>query len=324
MPKGPEHYDVFRNDLRSCTNKFTRRRSSLKGLMDHMWQSRDAPLAFDDRADALKYCVNTADPRIVKYHGAIDRMVTCWGTEKPYPATVENKLGALAEQEAGQHANAVLEAYEKHYLPTMKKGLTMGDLVLTPEQDQDLGVIAQREDQFIVLLGEQHSTETVMPLKKYEKQLMIAGAKAVVAAIGQGGAQHATFAAVELPASTDGGATILGSRAGLPERQAKLTIKTDADEHLGSINHSLFYYRGELLGGVVFVEGEDTADVFRRGLAALSDERNPGIAEHLVEAAESEKMASVTVLPVGLSHLGGRSVQWLLGQKGWNLVKQIN
>ncbi|ABC29745.1 hypothetical protein HCH_02976 [Hahella chejuensis KCTC 2396] len=224
------------------------------------------------------------------------------------------------ELEAKNHADAVLNAYKLNYLPLNKKGLTIDGIgLMLPDPDMPLGVILKKDSSFIVLLGEQHSTETLSPLLPGDQTLMIAGAKAVVAAIGKLGAKHTTIAAVELPIKNG---SIVGSGAGLTKME-KLTISGSSDKNLGSINHSLFYYRATLLKDVMFAEGENTVEVVEQGLAAKSDERNPGIAAHLINAAASAKGPSVTVLPVGLSHLGGNSIQKQLTMKGWSITTKI-
>ncbi|WP_020410180.1 hypothetical protein [Hahella ganghwensis] len=224
------------------------------------------------------------------------------------------------ELEAKNHADAILNAYKSSYLPLNKKGLTVEGIgLMLPDPDMPLGVILKKESSFIVLLGEQHSTETVVPLEPSDQSLMIAGAKAVVTAIGKVGSKHTTIAAIELPIKNG---FIVGSGAGLTKME-KLTISGTDDKNLGSINHSLFYYKAMLLKDVVIAEGENTAEVVEQELAAKSDERNPGIAKHLIRAASSVKGASVTVLPVGLSHLGGSSIQKQLAMKGWTVVTKI-
>lgn len=327
MPKGVEHYNAFRADLRTCTNKFTRRRSSLKGLMDHMWKSRTNPVGFKDRADALRHCSDVNDKRIPKYHAAIDRMVTCWGTQKPYPAVTGSASTVQPEKEAEQHAKNVLAVYAAKYLPMNKKGLDIGGFLFLPDPTQPLGAMAQKDDQFIVLLGEQHGTDTPGHLEASEKLMMIAGAKQVVQAIGKGGPNHTTLAAVELPIGLPSGSGLAGSGAGTRDYK-KIPITSDSDKHLGSINHSLFFYKTTLLAGVTFVKGEDTDAVIREGLGAKSDERNEGIADHLTSASDDTDGASLTVLPVGLSHLGvltpgGKSIQGYLEKNGWTIVQTV-
>jgi hypothetical protein len=50
--KGPVHYAAFREDLRNRTGKYTRRRSSTKGLMDYLWRTKNDPKSFNSVNDA--------------------------------------------------------------------------------------------------------------------------------------------------------------------------------------------------------------------------------------------------------------------------------
>jgi hypothetical protein len=94
MPKGEEHYRAFREDLKTCTTKLTRRRSSLKGLLDDMWAAKENPRKYFSSEIAIRKCKNPRDSRINKYRPAIRRMVTVWGSELPYPI-VPAKLSRL-------------------------------------------------------------------------------------------------------------------------------------------------------------------------------------------------------------------------------------
>ena len=83
-----------------------------------------------------------------------------------------------------------------------------------------------------------------------------------------------------------------------------------------------------MLVDVKFAKGEDTSEVVKKKQAAKSDERNPGIASHLTKVSQSSSPCSteaiVTILPVGLSHLAGDSVQNHLVKNGWMVVKKID
>ena len=83
---GPAHYQVFQDDLKNRTSKFTQSRSSTKGLLDHLNKTKNNPQPFDSITAAKAYCKKPNDERLKKYEPALKALVRVWGTPNPYHA----------------------------------------------------------------------------------------------------------------------------------------------------------------------------------------------------------------------------------------------
>lgn len=97
MPTPQQYYESFLADVRGCTRKFTKSRSSLRGLCQHLEREigTNNPRHFDpDDGDPAKAfnnakgkCANPNDSRLTKYEPALRRLVKIWGNTRglPYP-----------------------------------------------------------------------------------------------------------------------------------------------------------------------------------------------------------------------------------------------
>lgn len=81
---GPTHLAAFLEDVGRANRRFRRRTSSLRGLLDHLEATAANPQPMT-AAQARARCVNPGDGRLGKYAGAIDRLVSVWGSGAPYP-----------------------------------------------------------------------------------------------------------------------------------------------------------------------------------------------------------------------------------------------
>jgi hypothetical protein len=88
--KGRADFDAFLLDVGNRTGTFTRRRSSLAKLLDHLEHDIGNPTPFSGATleakyrDAVGKCGNPNDSRLLKYKPAIESLVNAWGTTRTY------------------------------------------------------------------------------------------------------------------------------------------------------------------------------------------------------------------------------------------------
>ncbi|MEM8799353.1 MAG: hypothetical protein AAGF15_04660 [Pseudomonadota bacterium] len=80
------HLNDFLNDIKVINPDFTRSRSSLKRLIEHLEKTVAAPQQMTAN-EAIGRCTNFRSSRLDKYKPAIDRLVSVWGKGgiRPYP-----------------------------------------------------------------------------------------------------------------------------------------------------------------------------------------------------------------------------------------------
>jgi hypothetical protein len=90
LRNGPAHLEAFTTDLKSRTTTFTRKRSSILGLLEYLEQEKDNPLPFPGSNEQLRIasarskCHKSHDPRLTKYEPAIKALVKVWGSNLAY------------------------------------------------------------------------------------------------------------------------------------------------------------------------------------------------------------------------------------------------
>ena len=141
---GPkEKYAAFLGQIKSATSKFTKRRSSLRGLCEYMegqiddYLRRGKPIEpFRSIDDAKSKCRIQHDPRLIKYDPALRRLVECWGraanfrytsNAMPLIRAVQDELNACKG-----FACADAKTFEMCIRPGMKKRI----LSLANERNQ--------------------------------------------------------------------------------------------------------------------------------------------------------------------------------------------
>jgi hypothetical protein len=78
-----EKLNAFLADLKRVNPRITLKWyggkvTSIKGLIDYLQNTMNNPTKMT-RAVALSHCAKPADPRLTKYHGAVDRLTSVWG-----------------------------------------------------------------------------------------------------------------------------------------------------------------------------------------------------------------------------------------------------
>ncbi|SMF13900.1 hypothetical protein SAMN02745866_00882 [Alteromonadaceae bacterium Bs31] len=97
---GPAHITAFLQDIRRCTNKFTRSRSSLRNLLTHLDNTKRNPVRFTSLQNAKAYCKKPNDRRLAKYDPALRALVNVWGTDRRYQTEVINQPAPAVHRNA--------------------------------------------------------------------------------------------------------------------------------------------------------------------------------------------------------------------------------
>jgi len=121
-----QHFEAFKADLTSIHRRFREKSSSLNGLLVHLRATCERAERFDDVEQAIGHCRKRTDKRIAKYRPALERLVSVWGTDEPYPADLP-----ASGRGPGRGAARALVAAAKKELETMK-GFVSGDAVQFP------------------------------------------------------------------------------------------------------------------------------------------------------------------------------------------------
>jgi hypothetical protein len=77
--------DGFLAELKRMNPRFNESRSSLRGLLTHLQNTKFNPTPLMTVPQACQRCTNPRDSRLTKYQDAIAHLVGVWASIKPYP-----------------------------------------------------------------------------------------------------------------------------------------------------------------------------------------------------------------------------------------------